>query len=262
MIEALKPYAEYKESGVPWLGKIPKSWDIIRGKYLFRFKKELNSNAFHKNVLSLTMRGVVNNNPDNPVGMVPKDYASYQLFRRNDLVFKLIDLENFKTSRVGLVHEDGIMSPAYIRLSLINGGDIRYFYHQFFDLYLRGVFNQLGAGVRATLGQNDLLDLGVVLPGLEEQTQIVRYLDTQDRRINRLIRDKRRLIDLLNEQKKAIIYHIVTHGIDPNVLLKPSGIDLLGDVPTHWEVTKLKHVAKVQTGITLGKNYGSVALES
>jgi len=209
MIDALKPYAEYKESGVPWLGKIPKNWDIKRGKYLFRFKKELNSNALHTNVLSLTMRGVVNNNPDDPVGMVPKDYASYQRFRKNDLVFKLIDLENFKTSRVGLVHEDGIMSPAYIRLSLIDGGDIRYFYHQFFDLYLRGVFNQLGAGVRATLGQNDLLDLGVVFPGLEEQTQIVRYLDTQDRRINRLIRDKRRLIDLLNEQKQAIIHHSV-----------------------------------------------------
>src|SRR3990172_5416560 len=241
MIEGLKPYPEYKESGVTWLGKIPTSWDIRRGKYLFRFKKELNLNALHTNVLSLTLRGVVNNDPDDPIGLVPKDYASYQLFRKNDLVFKLIDLENLKTSRVGLVHEDGIMSPAYIRLSPMNGGDIRYFYYQFFDLYLRGVFNQLGAGARATLGPNDLLDMGVVLPGLKEQTQIVQYLDTQDRRINRLIRDKLQLIKLLNEQKQAIIHRAVTCGLDPNVRLKPSGVEWLGGVPAHWGIRRLRY---------------------
>ena len=245
MIDGLKPYSEYKDSGVSWLGEIPKSWDIRRGKYLFRSKKELNLNALHTNVLSLTLRGVVNNNPDNPIGMVPKDYATYQLFRKNDLVFKLIDLENFKTSRVGLVHEDGIMSSAYIRLSLINGGDIRYFYHQFFDLYLRGVFNKLGAGVRATLGQNDLLDLGIALPGLDEQKQIVRFLDAQDRRINRLIHSKRRLIELLNEQKQAIIHKAVTRGLDPNVKLKSSGVEWLGDVPEHWDVVRAKQVSSI-----------------
>ncbi len=101
MIDALKPYPEYKDSGVPWLGKTPARWEVRRGKWLFRNQKELNRNRANKNVLSLTLRGVVNNDPDNPEGMVPKDYATYQLFRKHDLVFKLIDLENCK--RVALV---------------------------------------------------------------------------------------------------------------------------------------------------------------
>ena len=110
MIEGLKPYAEYKESGLPWIGRVPIDWRIERTKWIFRSRKELNVGRRNTNVLSLTLRGVVNNDPDSPEGMVPKDYATYQLFRKHDLVFKLIDLENIRTSRVGLVHEDGIMS--------------------------------------------------------------------------------------------------------------------------------------------------------
>jgi len=248
MIANLKPYPAVKDSGVPWLGRIPKGWDLRRGKFLFRYKKELNSSGSNTNVLSLTLRGVVNNDPNNPEGLVPKDYASYQQFRKDDLVFKLIDLENIRTSRVGLVHEDGIMSPAYVRLSLLPGSNVRYFYYQFFDLYLRGVFNQLGAGVRATLGPSDLLDLNIAVPGRDEQAKIVQYLDAQERRINLLIRAKRKLIELLNEQKQSIIHRAMTRGLDPNVRLKPSGVEWLGDVPENWEIRRLKTLCSMRSG--------------
>ncbi len=103
-------------------------------------------------------------------------------------------------------------------------------------------------------------DMQVSLPPLSEQAGIVRYLDYVDRRIRRYIEAKEKLIGLLEEEKQGIIHQAVTRGLDPNVPLKPSGVEWLGDVPAHWEVRRLKQVSIVQTGITLGKNYGSAGL--
>lgn len=245
MTRYFKPYSEYKDSGLPWLGKIPSHWTMLRGKYIFQYKKEINSSMSNTNILSLTLRGVVNNDPNDPEGLVPRNYATYQLFKKSDLVFKLIDLENLQTSRIGIVHEDGIMSPAYIRLVPRKGIIVRFFFYQYYDLYLRGVFNKLGSGVRATLGPSDLLNLANVIPPSEDQIKIVVFLDNQDRTVNRCIKTKLRLIELLNEQKKVIINRVITRGLNPNVQLKPSGIDWLGDIPEHWEVRPLKQIASV-----------------
>ena len=253
MIDGLKPYPAMKDSGVPWLGEVPEHWDVQRGKWLFRNKKELNSNLRDTNILSLTLRGVVNNDPDNPEGLVPKDYGTYQRFAMDDLVFKLIDLENLRTSRVGLVHEDGIMSPAYVRLVRTHSGVQRYFFQQYFDLYQRGVFNQLGAGVRSTLSASDLLEVPVLSPTVGEQAAIVRFLDHADRRIRRYIRAKQKLIKLLEEQKQALIHQAVTGRIDvrtgqPYPAYKNSGVEWLGEVPEHWELMRVKQVARVLRG--------------
>ncbi len=247
MIEGLKPYAEYKESKVPWIGRVPSNWRVERTKWIFRSKKELNVGRRNTNVLSLTLRGVVNNDPDSPEGMVPKDYATYQLFRKHDLVFKLIDLENIRTSRVGLVHEDGIMSSAYVRLIPSKNLNIQFFYFQFYDLYTRAVFNALGAGVRSTLGATDLGELRIAIPPPEEQAAIVRFLDHANQKIDGFIRAKRKLIGLLNEQKQAIIHRAVTRGLHPDVPLKPSGIPWLGDIPQHWEVSRVCRVFRQVT---------------
>jgi len=244
MIAALKPYEEYKETGQPWLGKVPSCWEVQRTKWHFQHRKEINSDYRSKNVLSLTLRGVVNNDPENPEGLVPKDYGTYQFFGKGNLVFKLIDLENLKTSRVGLVHEDGIMSSAYVRLIPKKPINDRFFYLQYFDLYSRGVYNQLGAGVRSTLGQWDLLNLSICIPSPEEQEAIVRFLDHAHGRIDRAIRAKRKVIALLNEQKQAIIHKAVTRGLNPDVPLKPSRISWLGDIPAHWKTLRLRFCVK------------------
>lgn len=244
MIADLKPYPAYKDSGLPWLGQVPAHWLLERTKWRFRNPKELNKNGVYTNILSLTLRGVVNNNPDNPEGLVPKDYRTYQFFAKGDLVFKLIDLENLRTSRVGLVHEDGIMSSAYVRLTPATPTNIRYFFYQFYDLYSRGIYNQLGAGVRSTLGPSDLLNIETIVPFPEEQTAIVRFLDWANNRIDRTIHAKRKVIALLNEQKQAIIHRAVTRGLDPTAPLKPSGIPWLGDIPQHWEVRRIKYLLR------------------
>jgi len=248
---SLPAYPAYKDTGIPWLGRIPAHWEIRRVKTLFNYRKELNNSGKETNILSLTLRGVVNNDPDNPEGLVPSDYSTYQIFEKNDLVFKLIDLENLRTSRVGLVHERGIMSPAYIRLTLIDKNlSIKYFFKQFYDLYLRAIYNYLGEGVRSTLAPTDLLNISILLPPPEEQRLIARYLDWADARIARLIAARERQVALLEEYKQALIHQAVTGQIDvrtgkPYAEYKDSGVAWLGKVPKHWEVNRFKRIAKV-----------------
>ncbi|MEZ5690511.1 MAG: restriction endonuclease subunit S [Rickettsiales bacterium] len=245
MQAAYQTYDSYKDSGVPWLGKIPEDWSLERAKWIHKYKKYLNRKNECENVLSLTLRGVVNNNPDSPEGLVPDDYRTYQLFEKDDLVFKLIDLENYKTSRVGLVHEDGIMSSAYIRVRPSNNTNPRFLYYFYFFMYLEGVYNKLGAGVRSTLNQNDLLDLPVPAIDMATQDRIVAFLDQKTAEIDAAIEKKQRLIELLKEQKSILINQAVTKGLNPNAPMKDSGIEWIGHIPAHWEVKRLKNVCQI-----------------
>ncbi len=251
----MKPYERYKKTNILWNKSVPTEWKVQRGKSIFSFKKELNNQYQCDNILSLTMKGVVNNNIDNPIGLVPKDYATYQIFQKNDLVFKLIDLENYKTSRVGLVHEQGIMSSAYIRI--VNRTDLnhKYFYYQYYDLYLRGIYNNLGAGVRSTLNYTDLLNIEVFIPPREEQDQIVGFLDWKISKINKLIKAKKKQIVLLNEQKQSIINKAVTKGLDDTVPMKDSGVGWIGLIPFNWEIGKIKNYFKIQKRIAGKEGY-------
>lgn len=208
----MKGYENYRDSKVEWLGGIPAHWELARGKYLFRTRKDINRWNQCSNVLSLTLDGVINNDIDNPIGLSPRDYASYQIFDKDNLVLKLIDLENISTSRVGLVHEHGIMSPAYIRLINRYDCNMRYFYFQYYDLYLRHVYNGLGNGVRSTLNAGDLLNIPIMIPPKDEQDQIARFLDWKITAIDKLISIRREELRNLAELKKALITREVTRG--------------------------------------------------
>lgn len=233
-------YETYKPSGVPWLGDIPDHWLVERGKWQHKFNKLLNKRGACDNILSLTLRGVVNNNPDDPEGLVPKDYGTYQIFEKDDLVFKLIDLENFKTSRVGIVHERGVMSPAYIRLTPSQQAVPKYHFYLYYTLYQQGIYNKIGAGVRSMLGPTDLLELPTLHPPKDEQLRIADFLDQKTSEIDETIAKKQRLIELLKEQRTILIKLAVTKGLNPDVPLRDSGVEWIGDVPAHWEVIRLK----------------------
>lgn len=172
-------YSEYAPTNIVWDKTMPSHWKCDKAKRFFSNPKELNKGNLEKNVLSLTLRGVIRNNVDNPIGLSPADYSTYQIFEANELVFKLIDLENISTSRVGIVNERGIMSSAYIRLKPITDMNLKYFYYQYYDWYKRNIFNGLGGGVRQTLSAPDLMELSVMYPPKDEQDQIVRFKDLE-----------------------------------------------------------------------------------
>jgi type I restriction enzyme S subunit len=177
------------------------------------------------------------------------EFETYQIFDAGDLVFKLIDLQNIKTSRVGLVPERGIMSPAYIRLRVEANRVLPEFcYWYFTDLYNRQVFNQLGGGVRQTLGPEELLTLPFIRPTLEEQSAIAAFLDQETGKIDALVAEQERLIALLKEKRQSVISQAVTKGLNPNAPMKDSGIEWLGQVPAHWEPRKVSHLFRAGKG--------------
>ena len=198
-------YDSYKNADLAWLKEVPSHWEIEKTKRFFRSFKEINKGNKEKNVLSLTYKGVIKNNIDSPNGLIPASYETYQIFEKNDLVFKLIDLENVKTSRVGLVKERGIMSSAYIRLKIVEKVNPKYAYYYFLKLYIEEVYNNLGYGVRSTMSSYDLCNIDIPIPPLSEQKQIADYLDWKINEIDKLINVEREKVNQLEIYKQKII---------------------------------------------------------
>ena len=215
-------------------------WSVVPAKHRFRYRKDSNAGMKESHRLALTMGGVIDRSLDDTDGLQSSDYGSYQIFEKGDLAFKLIDLQNIKTSRVGLVPRRGIMSPAYIRLTPTSEGVYpEFFYWYFYAAYLGNIFNGLGGGIRQNLSQTELLEFPVPDIPAEDQIAIARFLDRETGRIDGLIEKKTRFIALLKEKRAAMITHAVTKGIDPDAPMKDSGVDWLGRVPAHWDVLRI-----------------------
>jgi type I restriction enzyme S subunit len=256
MTSDLPPYPEYKDSGDAWLGKMPTHWGTtglgaisLRRSERNRLDLPLLSVLREKGVVLRSSLAVEENH-----NFIPDDLSNYRVARAGDLV---VNKMKAWQGSVGIAPTDGIVSPAYFVFAL--SGITKEYAHRLLRCRLYAdYFARASDGIR--IGQWDLsIDqmkrIPVVIPPIEEQGAIVRYLDVMDRRIRRFIRNRRRLIEVLNEQKQAIINRAVTCGLDPTAPLKPSGIDWLGDIPQHWEMVPLRHIGRVQTGITLGKYY-------
>lgn len=227
-----------KDSGIEWIGEIPEGWKFEKGKYNFVNKKIIPGvNSVNYDRLSLTLKGVLKRSKDDSNGLQPKDFNTYQLLKKDELVFKLIDLQNISTSRVGLSHDIGIVSSAYIILK--NRKSIIPSYAEKFYLMMwhRNIFNALGDdGVRSSLSVTDLLNIKITIPPLPEQKSIADFLDEKCGEINGLTADIEEQIKILEEYKKSVITEAVTKGLNSNVEMKDSGIEWIGDIPKEWEV--------------------------
>lgn len=240
--------AGYKDSGVEWIGAIPKGWKVSKVKHNFaKVKTVPGENNEKYDRLSLTLNGVKKRERWENAGLQPKDFKSYQLLRSGELVFKLIDLENISTSRVGLAHDTGLVSPAYIILHSYNTVNPSYAEKYFLTLWNQSIFNALGnCGVRSNLNASDLLNIPFILPPLPEQQRIADFLDTKCGILDRTIDAVSQQIEDLEKYKKALITKTVTKGIykkgEPERAMKDSGVEWIGEVPEEWSVKRLKYV--------------------
>ncbi|MBN8691234.1 MAG: restriction endonuclease subunit S [Armatimonadetes bacterium] len=199
-----------------------------------------------KTVLSLSYGRVVVKPEEKLRGLVPESFETYQIVEPGNIIIRPTDLQNDHVSlRVGQVKDKGIITSAYICLETKGSLTPDYAHYLLLGYDLKKVFYGLGSGLRQNLSWTDFRRLPIPVPPADEQAQIVRFIRLLDHRVNRLIKAKRRLIELLNEQKQAIIHRAVTRGLDPTVPLKPSGIDWLGEVPEHWKVKRVRHVAEM-----------------
>lgn len=235
---------EMKNSGIEWIGEIPVCWALEKIKYHFANNKEIaGGRADNFERLALTMKGVIKRPKDDTDGLQPAEFTTYQILNKNDLVFKLIDLQNVSTSRVGLSPYTGLVSPAYIRL--IKTGTINPKFAEYFFLMMwrNEIFNHLGdSGVRSSLNSTDLLNIPICVPNQEEQTRIANFLDEKCAEIDSLTADIQEQIATLEQYKKSVITEVVTKGLDPNVEMKDSGIEWIGMTPTHWNYFRGKYI--------------------
>ncbi len=243
MIADLKPYAEYKESGLPWLGQVPGHWETRPAFGAFVVNHERNHGMKEKTVLSLSYGRIVIKPVEKLHGLVPESFETYQIVNPGDIVLRTTDLQNDHTSlRVGIVRDRGIITSAYLALR-VNAGVSPGFGFQFLNVWdMSKAIYGYGSGLRQNLDFSHFKRMPVALPPPAEQVAIVRFLDWANGRLERAIRAKRKVIALLNEQKQAIIHRAVTRGLDPSVRFKPSGIPWLADIPEHWEVQRAKYL--------------------
>ncbi len=242
-------YANYKPSDDAWLGTVPSHWGLPRTKWVFSERVEKGFPDEPPLAATQTMGVVRKDRYENRTVLALKDLHLLKLVHKGDFV---ISLRSFQGG-IECAHDRGIISPAYTILrpyprNVVNG----YFTYLLKSApYIENLKLHV-TGIRQ--GQNiDYAKLSrskIPLPPLQEQRTIARYLDYMDGRIQRYIRAKERLIELLEEQKRAAINQAVTRGLDPDVPLKPSGVEWLGDVPAHWEVAKATRLFSVGSGTT------------
>ena len=240
MTADLQPYSEYKDAGLPWVGRVPAHWDVRRNGRLFAQRNETGYGELPILEVSLKTGVRVRDMDDLKRKQVMSDREKYKRAVKGDIAYNMMRMWQ---GAVGVAPEDGLVSPAYVVARPHPDTEPRYFSYVFrtdaykneVDGYSRGIVKD-----RNRLYWEDFKRMPSCVPPLEEQEAIAHYLDANAARVRRFIRNRRRLIEILNEQKQAIINRAVTQGLDPNAPLKPSGVEWLEDIPSHWEVKPLK----------------------
>lgn len=252
-------YPVYKDSGVDWLGEIPEGWSIKPLWALFRRHK---LTGFPDEQLLSVYRdyGVIPKaSRDDNFNKPSDDLGAYQLVQVGDLA---INKMKAWQGSVGISSHKGIVSPAYHVYAPSHSEAPQYLHHLFrCNEYIAGYLAN-SKGIRVNqwdLEPQQHSRMSVLLPSFQEQIQIARFLDNETARIDALIEEQQRLIDLLKEKRQAVISQAVTKGLDPKVPMKNSCAEWLGEVPVHWAVRRIKHLTEViskgTTPTTIGEDF-------
>lgn len=245
-----KPYLKYKDSGIEWIGQVPEHWEV---KPFFALVTELNRKNIglvESDILSLSYGNIIQRPETRNLGLTPESYETYQIVEPDEIVFRFTDLQNDKRSlRSAMVTQKGIITSAYMAVKT-HGVNSSYFAWMMRSYDLCKVFYAMGGGLRQSLRFEDVKRLLVLVPPHIEQRDIANAINAETARIDALIKKKTRFIELLKEKRQALITHAVTKGLDPNVKMKDSGVEWIGQVPEHWEVKCLKRLtAQCQNGV-------------
>ncbi len=245
-------YEEYKKSGIEWVGEIPAHWEETPVFSCFDATTEKNLDGKESNVLSLSYGNIIKRDVDTNFGLLPESFNTYQIVGVGDIILRLTDLQNDKKSlRVGLAKEKGIITSAYLKLKPKERLDSGFAYRLLHSYDTTKVYYGLGGGLRQSMKFEDFRRLPILVPPYEEQLKIANFLDHETAQIDTLIEKQQTLIQLLKEKRQAVISHAVTKGLNPDAPMKDSGVEWLGEVPEHWEVTKLGfHTSKIGSGKT------------
>lgn len=236
-------YSKYKDSGIPWLGQIPEHWGMIKAKYVFSPSKIVvgkRSNEY--DLLSLTLKGIIKRDMENPSGKFPTSFDNYQEVHKGNFVFCLFD--NEETPRtVGLSQYDGMITGAY-EIFECKRNDIvpQFILYYYLTIDEKKHMKPLYKGLRKTIPYDSFMGYKIPVPPLAEQEKIVAFIDDKTSKIDRYIAEREKELQTLAELKQSGIAAAVTRGLNPNVPMKDSGIPWIGQIPEHWEMRRIKYI--------------------
>lgn len=209
--KGLNPDVEMKDSGVEWIREIPKRWNVHPIYFYFGERKHKNLLGNEDNLLSLSYGNIIRKDINTNGGLLPDTFNTYNIVEKNDIIIRPTDLQNDKRSlRTGIVKEHGIITSAYIALKPIKNVNENYFHYLLHSYDIKKVFYNMGNGVRQGLNFSEFSKLMVLQPSIDEQNQIVKYLDQKCTEIDKTIKEKNKQLDVLEQYKKSLIYEYVT----------------------------------------------------
>lgn len=241
-------YKNYKDSGVEWLGEVPNHWAVVPIKSKVRRKSV---RGFPEERLLSVYRdyGVITKDSRNDNHNRPSDDLTNNLLvNPGDLVFNKMKVWQ---GSLGVSRHRGIVSPAYYVCDVSGNIDSNFLHYLLRSATYIPEYKRLSSGIRPNqwdLDWDAFRSVPILIPKSNEQKAIAIFLDRETAKIDKLIAAQERLIKLLEEKRQATISHIVTKGLNPDVPMKDSGIDWLGEVPSHWGVKALKYIAKPERG--------------
>ena len=240
----MKRYPEYKNSQLDWVGEIPEHWKVVKFRYLSQESRRKNDDDIDREMLSLSSY----------TGIQVKQYESESRKRSKEesLTYLVVEPNQLVVNpmwqmrrAIGVSYLHGIVSPGY-RVYYI---DLERLIPQYLHYLMRsdGYVDEYNKHIRGlttydrSVKKEDFEEIGVLLPPKQEQTQIANFLDRKTEQIDELIHIKARMVELLQEERTALIRQTVTKGLDPNVEMKPSEVEYIGNIPKAWEVKKIKY---------------------
>ncbi len=234
---------EMKDSGIEWVGAIPRAWKMNTIAQIFLQVKCKNTGLQEKNLLSLSYGKVKRKSIDTVEGLLPESFDGYNIIEKDDIVLRLTDLQNDHTSlRVGLAEERGIITSAYLTIRNRNNFCPKYLYYYLHSFDIAKGFYGMGAGVRQVLNWDGVKWLKILAPSVPEQERIAAFLDAECAEIDAVLEKTRASIEEYKKLKQAVITQAVTKGIRGDRPMKNSGIEWIGDIPAEWDVVRIKNL--------------------
>lgn len=252
----LRPYEEYKETDLLWIDHIPKHWNMIRNKNVMKVQKEIvGENHSKYTLLSLTKRGIIPRDLENAKGKFPKDFEAYQVVNPNNIVLCLFDMDETPRT-VGLSSMKGMITGSYNVFKIENINE-KYLYYYYLSLDNSKKLRALYTGLRKVIHIDTFLRTKMPNPPMKEQIKIVKYLDYKLSKISKFIKAKKKIIDLLKQEKKVFINEIIIGKLKIEngeckvrykSEMKQSHIQWVKEIPKHWIKCKLKHLGSFKSG--------------
>lgn len=243
---------QMKDSGIEWLGNIPETWNVTPIKYLLEENKKKNKDFDERNALQFKMGAIVKKIKDNDeIDNLEGTYSKYIIVNEGDVVVNGLNLSfDFITQRVALVEERGLITSTYFVVTPSDEIDERFLNYLLKSYDNCKALHSMGRGLRSILTFNEFRKYSLVYPLVDEQEKIANYLDRKVALIDNIIEKTKKSIEEYKKYKQSLITEIVTKGLNPDVKMKDSGVEWIGNIPEHWDIIKLRFLGSLHNGIS------------